>query len=447
MNVMEIFTSLCSCVRESYERSAISGPVLVGLSGGVDSVALLRILLVLQKEYGFELGAVHVNHGLRGNASLDEVFCCELCEKLHVPLQVERVCVSDKGSLEAAAREARYAAFARAKRVFSARTIALAHHMDDQAETILLHLLHGSGVDGLGGMREKKSDVWRPMLGIRRRQIQDALHEIGQDWREDESNTDVAHMRNRLRVCVLPVLEEAAPAAVNAICRIGDIAQDENDYLESVAAEALKGQCGKGDYPFIMADVLLGYHVSVQRRALRKYAARYGLELDYEQTERVRKLLYANSGSIENLPRGWQALRTKMRMHLIAPSGPSKVMAKHAVVITPYTGYNGDGIRRQAAPRRLVEQANVRTRMQGDYIQPFGMHGRKSLKEYLIDKGVDRPFRDGWPLLCIGNEVLWVPGVGVSQKMAISSDVEDICMATFMGDLPDTIQEGNTNGK
>ena len=159
--------------------------MIAALSGGADSVLLLRALRTLREETPFELRVVHVNHGLRENAALDETFCRELCAKWHIPLAVFHVQVDSHGSTEDAARRARYAAFEQAMPAGQAAVLALAHHMDDQAETVLMHLIYGSGMAGLSGMRELSGAFWRPLLSVRRTQIRDALTALHQPWRED----------------------------------------------------------------------------------------------------------------------------------------------------------------------------------------------------------------------------------------------------------------------
>ena len=169
--------------------------------------------------------------------------------------------------------------------------LALAHHMDDQAETVLMHLIYGSGMAGLSGMRELSGAFWRPLLSVRRTQIRDALTALHQPWREDESNQDTAYTRNHLRARALPALEQANASAVPAICRAADILRQEDGLLNHLAQDALSGACGRGMHRFILLKALTNQEPAMQRRMLRVYAAEAGLALDYEQTERLRALL------------------------------------------------------------------------------------------------------------------------------------------------------------
>ena len=437
---MDEFTLICAAVRASYARVGRPGCVISALSGGADSVLLLRALRTLREETPFELRAVHVNHGLRENAALDEAFCRELCGKWHIPLAVFHVQVDSHGSTEDAARRARYAAFEQAMPADQAAVLALAHHMDDQAETVLMHLIYGSGMAGLSGMRELSGAFWRPLLTIRRTQIRDALTALHQSWREDESNQDTAYTRNHLRARALPALEQANASAVSAICRAADILRQEDALLNHLAQDALSGVCGRGMHRFILLKALTDQEPAMQRRMLRVYAAEVGLTLDYEQTERLRALLELPEGSYVNLPGDWRALRTRTRLHLLPPKADTCTLDTNALRILPFAGKRGDGRLMQVIPETVLTRGiELRTRQTGDFIRPFGMQGTKKLKDYLIGRQIDLPFRDDWPLVCQGSEVLWVIGVGASETLRMAPGDQAAKLLAYTGMLPDAI--------
>lgn len=437
---MDEFTLICAAVRASYARVGRPGCVIAALSGGADSVLLLLVLRTLCEEMPFELRAVHVNHGLRENAALDEAFCRELCAKQHIPLAVFHVQVDSHGSTENAARRARYAAFEQAMPADQAAVLALAHHMDDQAETVLMHLIYGSGMAGLSGMRELSGAFWRPLLTVRRSQIRDALTALHQPWREDESNQDTAYTRNHLRARALPALEQANASAVPAICRAADILRQEDALLNHLAQDALSGACGRGAHRFILLKALTDREPATQRRMLRVYAAEAGLTLDYEQTERLRALLELPEGSCANLPGAWRALRTRTRLHLLPPKADDCALDANALRMLPYAGKRGDGRLTQAVPEAVLARGlALRTRQTGDFIRPFGMRGAKKLKDYLIDRQIDLPFRDDWPLVCQGSEVLWVIGVGASETLRTAPGDQAAKLLAYTGMLPDAI--------
>lgn len=441
--VMDVFARISEEVRKSYERIDRPQNVLVGLSGGADSTVLLLALRSLQFEQGFSLSAVHVNHGLRENAALDEQFCIALCERLEIPLDVKRVTVKAGGSVEATAREARYAAFNETMAAFRAQKLALAHHMDDQAETVLLHLLHGAGAEGLAGMREVNGAVWRPLLHVRREELREALQALGETWREDESNLDPAFTRNAIRLRLLPEMEKLSPKITNILSRTSDVMRDENDYLDLRAATFLEKHAGKGNFAFVMLEALKAQHPALQRRALRMYARQKEIALEFAHVEQLLSLLDQENGTAVNLPGGWQGVKSETRLHLLAPQRQEQgLYSFDQLLMAPWTGEMVDGRSSQTISAELLNKCEVRSRRSGDFIQPFGMRGTQKIKDYMSARGIDPPFRSSWPLLCCGSEVIWVIGVGASEKLRTSAQDTGIVQMIFSGDLPDKILEG-----
>lgn len=259
--------------------------MIAALSGGADSVLLTLCLNAAAKSNGFELQALHIHHGLRGNADSDEAFCREFCQQNNIPFEAIRVVVNRNGSLEANARDARYAVF-RNQLLNSEKdaVIALAHHMDDQAETILIHMLHGCGTDGLAGMRELNGSYWRPLLNVKRKEIRQALIDLGQSWCEDETNTDLHFTRNRIRHELIPILQSISPKVTENIARNAVFIRDESDYLDSFAKERLKGKVGDIQ-PFILLEAFDGADTAIRRRMLRLYLHRHGIETTGLQLE------------------------------------------------------------------------------------------------------------------------------------------------------------------
>ena len=232
-------------VLEYIQTHGLIGPndkVLAGVSGGADSVALLHVLQSL----GFDVCAVHVNHGIRGaDAEADEAFVKVLCGTLHIPLATEHVDVpamaaAEGKTLEQAARDARYGCFDRVAADLGANVIAVAHHMDDQAESMLLHLFRGSGLTGLVGMRPRRGNVVRPLLCVRRLDIEAYLSENGLAYRTDATNFQRGAARNRIRLDVIPYLQENFnPAVVDSLCASAELFRRDEDFLDTLARSAL----------------------------------------------------------------------------------------------------------------------------------------------------------------------------------------------------------------
>lgn len=217
--------------------------IIVGLSGGPDSVALLDALVQLSEPYGFRVVAAHLDHGMREDSKQDAAFCGDVCDRLGVPLRTGAADVRSRARLEhggpeQAARRARYEFLRAVRRELGASAIAVAHTRDDQAETVLLRLLRGAGRTGLAGMRPRSADVVRPLLAVSRQQVLAHLAARGLTWREDPTNADRALTRNRVRQELLPYLEASFnPRLRETLARTGALLADEAGLLSDLGNE------------------------------------------------------------------------------------------------------------------------------------------------------------------------------------------------------------------
>ena len=378
----------------------------VGLSGGVDSVVLLHLLRGLAPRHGFRLSAVHVHHGLSPNADDWGRFCRKLCRDWGVPLTVRRVSVQKKGrGLEAAAREARRAAFAG----LPVHAIALAHHLDDQAETVLLNLLRGAGPRGAAAMpaagRLGDKQLLRPLLQVPRTQILEyaRAHHLG--WIEDESNRDTALARNFLRLRVGPLLAQRFPR-----------------WKESLARAARH---------FAAADA--GASV-----ALREFLAARGLRAPSEAklVDMLKQL--TSSGARTLIRHDGRQLRVYRGKVEIAPAGAP----------APFAATDWQGERRLALPAlggelrfgrargrgiaaALVDgrKLSVRLRRGGERLRPDARRPRRSLKNLFQEAGVPPWRRERLPMLFCGSDLVWVPGLGVDAAWQAGSGAPGIVPA------------------
>ena len=216
--------------------------LVIGVSGGPDSVALVHLLLELSDHGAFAvIGLAHLNHQLRASAARDEQFCRDLAASLGLEILVEQGEVAAHArargfSVEDAARRLRYEFLERVATGWSANRIAVGHTLDDQAETVLLKLIRGAGLTGVGGISPRKGRVIRPLLDVTKGALLAYLSERGFPWVEDETNADLSNPRNRIRHLVLPELERAYPGASKAIARTAAVARSESDYVEMQAA-------------------------------------------------------------------------------------------------------------------------------------------------------------------------------------------------------------------
>jgi tRNA(Ile)-lysidine synthase len=296
--------------------------LLVALSGGADSVALVDTLALLSRPRGFRLLAAHLDHRLRPGSEEDAAFCAELCRRLGVELRVGRADVRaraarERGGLEQAARRERYLFLRAVREREQAAAIALAHTLDDQAETLLLRLLRGAGALGLGAMRARSGDLLRPLLGVSRAQVLAHLRERSLPWREDPTNADPALRRNRVRHELLPYLEQRFnPRVRAALARTAALLADEAALLRAEAEELLLriGRDEQQGYALRRAG-LAQAAPALARAALRQaLAARGGLrQVGAAHVERALRLACAagSSGRRVPLPGGRQARVTR----------------------------------------------------------------------------------------------------------------------------------------
>ncbi len=415
--------------------------VLAGLSGGADSVFLL-LSLCMAREAGeiTNVAAAHLNHGIRGvDADTDEAFCRALCKRLDVPFFAEHADVpslaKERGmTLEAAARAVRYDFLHRAKQQAGADCIAVAHHRDDQAETVLLHLLRGSALRGLCGMKARTGDIARPMLKLSRGQIEAALAEWKEPYRIDATNHEMDAERNKIRWTLLPELARFNPAIAETLCRMADsICQDEA-YLEKLSIEALDKAARHGGYD---RKQLAKLPLPLKTRAVRRILEADNPDLSAADIRRVCDLLEAQTGKrieLGGARSAWvdaETVRTGIwrenEFCLSFLPGETVTLPGGTLQTEIVTAW-----RRPEDPfelflelDQLPETLEIRTRRTGDRFFPLGAPGVRKLSDYLTDRKVPLQARD-MPLLCSGSEVLAVIGHTICEKGRITANTSRI---------------------
>jgi tRNA(Ile)-lysidine synthase len=439
---------------KEYDAAGEAG-LLVGISGGPDSVALLHMLHCLERAGVVgRLYAAHMHHGIRGeSADEDAAFVRALCCEWGIPLFEERadaVSLSEQEglTLEEAARNARYAFLRRAKGECGAQYIVTAHHRDDQAETVLLHLLRGAGLAGLCGMQVRAGDILRPLLTTSREELLAYLKEEGLVYRTDESNLEPGCMRNRIRLELLPLLRrEYNPAVADSLCRMAELLFEDESLLRAQAEQALDAaRLPQGGYA---CDALLRLPMALQSRAVRIALEREGALYDMQRggIQSVCALLRARTGARMELPRSLQA-RISYGMFIIEPviTGQSDFETQFlwpGDTLTPqgrFVARFADSLRKDENARvayfdadKLPPDASVRRRIPGDRFHPLGAPGIRKLKDYLIDKKIPRPKRDV-PLIASGRNVLFFPGGTVSQTICVRDGTQRILRVEYLED-------------
>jgi len=403
--------------------------VTVALSGGLDSVVLFDCLVRLREGRDLHLQAIHVDHGLSPHAGTWAAFCGKLCRARDVPLQVARVCVvCERGeSLEAAARRERYAAFRR----HVCGVLVLAHHLDDQAETLLLQLLRGAGPRGAGAMpftREERRDeavgpsltIVRPLLGVSRSRLERYGRAAGLAWVEDESNVDLALDRNFLRARVLPLVEARFPGYRQVLARSADLFREASDLLDELAALDGKGALRNGD---LELEALRRLSEPRARNLLRWFLRRADAPAPTARRlgEALRQILHARVDARVRIVFGdWELRRHAeyVQLHLVAPAALAAVSWQGEPVLPAPGGMGevhflstpGEGIALKLIAGRRVE---LGLRRGGERIRPDARRPRRTLKNLLQENRIEPWRRARLPMLFCEGALVWVPGIGI----------------------------------
>lgn len=424
--------------------------VVAGVSGGVDSVVLLRCLLALREKgtVGM-LHAAHLDHGIRGEAAREDArFVEELAAKWGVPCTVAHADVpalaAEKGiGLEEAAREARYGFLEKVRQELGADYIAVAHHGDDQAETVLLHLIRGTGLTGLTGMRGRNGNLLRPMLAFTRAEIEAFAKEHDLPFRTDETNAEPDCIRNRIRLQLLPTLAADYNPAIGAgLCRTAALCARDEDYMEEQAARALEAaRLPGGGYS---RKALASLHPALQARAARGILRAHGALYDAGEAmvSRLTALFTARTGAKLPLNDGLWAWTAYDALHVGLPpeeTGFSVPFIADGITEVPggrfVSGFVSE--RREEGPNvgwmdydRLPDGLVVRTRQPGDRFHPLGAPGSRKLKEFFIDRKAPREDRMV-PMLTAGDRALFLPGFTIADDVKITGETRRILRVAF----------------
>jgi tRNA(Ile)-lysidine synthase len=438
----------------------------VGLSGGADSVALLRALAERRAELGLVLHAAHLHHGLRGDeADEDEAFCRALAEELGLPFHSVRVDLAaearaaegkDSETLEEAGRRVRYAWFRELMAVGTVDAVATAHTLDDQAETVLAKFLRGAWTEGLGGihpvMEFAEGRILRPLLGTTRTEIEAYLGELGQGWREDSTNKHLTFTRNRIRHELLPELEGWNPRIREHMAQMAELARDEEAWWRAELARIapqllLPGKpvrgggraAGDGLVPSLSIEVsrLADLQVALQRRLLRHAAEQLGTAPDFAATESLRTLaLEGRAGQRLELAQGLRAERTHRELRLTAGGGlESGSRAAEATV--EYEGtVPGEidaplfGVRLKISAEHSGGAAvdggrrvKLRNWKAGDRVMLRYSSGPRKVKEVLERMRVTGSARQVWPVLEFDGRIVWMREVELQPEPGIVIEV------------------------
>ena len=383
--------------------------VVCAVSGGADSIALLFSMYLLREKLGIHLSAAHFNHNLRdAESDADEAFVRDFCDGYDIPLSVGSAHVTaGKKGLEAAAREARYAFFATLP-----GKIATAHTADDNAETVLLHLIRGTGLKGLGAIAPKRGNIIRPMLDVTRQDVESFLDEYHLQYRQDSSNDADAFLRNRIRHHVMPLLKQENPKISENLSAMAQRLRLDEQALQEQA---------RASEPEI--SVLQAMHPAVRSRALENFLKQNGVkEPESEHISLVEALVFSEKpGAKADLPGGITICRRYDYLTVAQDAGSLPETKLNCPGETVVGGYRFTCVSAEEISNTKTDFALpqgdwvIRIRRQGDEMRLSG--GTKTLKKLFIDRKIPADMRNSIPVIADEEQVAAVYGIGVNQAL------------------------------
>ncbi len=454
---------LSAKVEETIKQHNLIEPgekVGVAVSGGVDSMVLLRILSGLSGKMGFSVVALHFEHGIRGGESLRDMAFVEhecalggiacICGRGNVPAEIAETGESP----EAVARRQRYAFFYEQKQALGLQKIAVAHHCDDGAETFLFNLIRGSGISGVTAMKYmREPGVIRPMLGVSRGEIEQYARENGIAYVTDSSNFSPEYARNYIRSEIIPRMRRLNPEVSQAIMRTSEILLEEDLALQEYAGrEYARTVRQEKDRACIDLDGFNALSLAVRRRIFRRILdERFSLvDITKGTVDELMSLAAVHrTGSYFSLDDkffarvSYNTLIISEKMYTINRSGIFSVAAGRRTALwpgeeicveisAPPAVYPDETSLTQYADCEAFHGAEIRARKEGDRFTPFGMQDSKKLKDWMIDSKIPREIRGGIPLLALGGEVLWIVGYALSEKLRVAANAAQAYKVSYI---------------
>ncbi|ADH61698.1 tRNA(Ile)-lysidine synthetase [Thermoanaerobacter mathranii subsp. mathranii str. A3] len=444
-----------------YKMIKENDKIVMGVSGGPDSLCMLDILYNLKDLFNLKLYVVHVNHMIRGEeARRDAQFVENICCKLKLPFflfekDVKKIAKEMGYSEEEAGRYVRYQAFEEVLKEVKGNKIAVAHNKNDVVETVFLNLIRGAGMTGLIGIKPVNGNIIRPLIEIERKEIEIYLKEKGLKPALDFTNYEDLYKRNKVRLKLIPFINETFEVdIIKNIYRMAKIILEENDYLEKECEKIFNEVCYFNQEE-IFADIekLRVQHPAIQRRLVRLMYQKlkgdiYGLE--YIHVEDVLSLLDKPTSSKIDLPFEIEALKSynNLIMRKVKQKEVKTFWAK--LNIPGITNIDGIGqfkttvlgieeVKKLDIGKytkffdydKIQKDVVIRNRQAGDVFSPLNMGGSKKLKEFFVDEKIPREIRNSIPLLAIGNEIVWVVGYRMSDKFKVDKNTKKVLVIEY----------------
>lgn len=430
---------------EEYGLNKSENTFIVGFSGGCDSLCLLDILHGFSKKYGFRVIAAHLNHNWRGEESKqEEINCRNFCEKNEIEYIAETLEYTAQKT-EKHAREARYEFFTKIAKNYSNCSIFTAHTRTDNAETLIYRIVKGTGITGLQGIMPKNImhnyPIFRPLLPVSRKEIEDYCNSKGLVPNTDSSNFDINYKRNYIRHKIMPLFDEINFHAEKSIVSLAKMAISHTNIVNEYMDKVLKDVCAGDKF---LTEKFKNLSDDVIKKIIYDICIKADLDYDSKKIEDILEFLKLNfnskSGSRYSLTNNLWLFVSSKEIYLITKTKASKTEEEvqinsegeynffdKAFSLEQCSGKSPIEFPSENASYAYINLSEVgtnltlRTRREGDYITPFGMEGSMKLKKYLNSKGISQHEKDNLILLCKGQEVLWIAGVGLSNKLRVKN--------------------------
>ena len=424
--------------------------VVLGLSGGPDSVCLFFVLLALKEEYDLEIHALHVNHCIRGtDADEDQAYVESLCQDFDVPLKVLKIdipsLVKESGrSTEEEARLARYQAFedyAMALDTYnpdtSATKIAIAHNANDNAETVLFHMARGTGLDGMCGIAPVRERIIRPLLAVSKVDIMEFLSANDIPYCIDATNSEIQYDRNRIRHNIIPELQEINSRALEHINEMTEKLNEIADYIEMESQGLLLiAQSGEGR---LRKRTLATAPKVIASHALKEYLSSYmpqRKDVSAVHIDAILGLLNEAGERQVQLPYKKTLIISYEDIYVVDEAKESASEDTFTYREFDYEqgmNYPVENYTKWFDCDKITDNVEIRTRLEGDYLTIDAAGNHKSLQDYFVDAKIPRHLRDNIPLVCDGNHVMWVVGYRISEHYKISNNTTRVLEIIYGG--------------
>ncbi|WP_436513323.1 tRNA lysidine(34) synthetase TilS [Clostridium thermobutyricum] len=435
--------------------------ILVALSGGPDSVCMLNLLCSIRDEYNLKIGAAHLNHMLRGEAANeDEKFAKEMCNKLEVDFYSKRVDIEayskEKGvSTETGGRDVRYALFNEVSKKYGYNKIATAHNANDQAETILMRMMRGTGLEGLCGIPLIRDEIYiRPILCMERWEVEKYCEDFNLNPRIDKTNLENIYTRNKIRLDILPYMKENFNKdVVMAINRMSNILWEDNKFINDFSKEKFKEYCHKENDEIKINKNLFKENKAIINRVIRKAlteVSKSTYDFEHKHIEEVINLAYIGTNKKIDLPNGIYAENVYGEIEIKKKKEKIDIKKSEEVTILKEDldgnsiDFNNYEIKFEIVKSqknlkitnndlikyfdydKIKKYVIIRNRKNGDKITPLGMKGNKKLKDIFIDMKIPKEVRDEIPLIVFDDNIAWVLDVKLSNIYKVTNETENI---------------------